>query len=101
MLKSVTNAARFRMQRAALPLVCASAFSVAALLSASAIAADVNIAGGNAIVAQAAPATPGGGAPQPAQPSTGPSSGQGESRGDDYRGPGCPYRKDQDLKLLV
>ena len=101
MHKSVTNPARFRMRRAALPVICASAISVAALLSASAIAADVNIVGGNTFLAQAAPATPGGGVQQPAQPGTGPNSGQGQSHGDDYRGPGCPYRRDQDLKLLV
>ncbi|MGI9410944.1 MAG: hypothetical protein ACR2OV_12775 [Hyphomicrobiaceae bacterium] len=85
------------MGQNAIPILCALPIAMTALLSAPSFAGD----GTKIRTAQAAPAAPGGNAPQPAQPGNGPNSGQGDAQGQDHRGPGCPYRKDQDLKLLV
>ena len=101
MLKSVTNAALARMGQNAIPILCALPIAMTALLSAPSFASDRATIGAEFTTAQAAPATPGGNAPQPAQPGNGSNSGQGDAQGQDHRGPGCPYRKDQDLKLLV
>ena len=101
MLKSVTNAAPARMGQSAFPVLCALPIAMVVLLSAPSFASDGTAISAEITTAQAAPATPGGNAPQPTQPGNGSNSGQGDAQGQDHQGPGCPYRKDQDLKLLV
>ena len=67
MLKSVTNAARARMGRNVILLLGALPLAMTALLSAPSFAGDGGMNSQETVTAQAAPATPGGNAPQPAQ----------------------------------